>query len=411
MVLSDLQLRMKVEAAVNQYVGYFINEFRRGEIKKEAYDDVLLFCAEILENSVLVAYQEDINSIIVAILNNLKDDIYQGGTQDISFMGVYKGIGSFAFGLRILNEKGMHLTQFQTYFDDLIEAYYDSHIRLYYETSTAAILYDAIYGLAGLLNYYLDYRKEQKGVIEGLLKYLISLTDTNEHGVVKYFIMVVPPYGTIESEQVPYLDFGMAHGILGPLIVMSKAKSQGFYADGIDKAIQILNNLYKEYSVCDKNKILKYPVQLGMKGYKEKTAKRVSFNCGWCYGNGSITLGLMRAAQYCGNIEEYEYYREALLQILREPIEQHGLYEPIVCHGYASVLMIQMSAYFQTKDIRFLETLDENVYVTLKYHAKYWKKTEYQREYSMLEGANGVMLALLKTLGEKIVSNRLLLLE
>lgn len=410
-MLSDLQLRVKAEVVVCQYVEYFINEFRNGEIKKETYDDALFFCTELLGTRVLAAYQEDISSIIVTILNDLKNDIYQGRTKDLTYIGSYKGIGSLAFSLRILNEKGMHLTQFQTYLDNLIEAYYDSHISLYYKTPTAAILYDIIYGLSGLLNYYLDYRKEQKDVIEGLLKYLISLTDTNEQGVVKYFVMVVPSYGTIESEQVPYLDFGMAHGILGPLIVMSKAKNQGFSIDGIDKAVQTLNNLYKEYRVCNENKVLKYPVQLGMKEYQEKTAKRVSFNCGWCYGNGSITLGLMKVAKYCGNIEEYEYYRKALLRILREPIEQYELYEPIICHGYASVLMIQMSAYFQTKDIRFLETLDKNVGAALKCHEKFWEKTEYRKEYSMLEGANGVMLALLKTMGEKIESSKLLLLE
>lgn len=268
-------------------------------------------------------------------------------------MGSYKGIGNIAFSLRILNDKGMKLTQFQTYFDDLIRDYYNSHIGLYYEKQTSPILYDTIYGLSGLLNYYLDDRKDQKCAIEGLMRYLISLTGKNESGIINYFIMELPPYAIKESESVPYLDFGMAHGILGPLIVMSKAKNQGFYADGIDEAIQILSNLYKDYTVQAENKILKFPVQLGVKEYEQKAAKRLSFNCGWCYGNGSIALGLMRSAQYCGSSDEYEYYKEALLNILSDPIEQQGLDEPIICHGYASVLMLQMSAYFQTNDIRF----------------------------------------------------------
>lgn len=410
-VINDSQLRKEVRHAVCQYVEYFVNEFQLGQIKKETYDDVLFFCAEILKESVLEVYQEDIKSIIMKILNDLKEDIYKGNTEELFYMGSHKGIGNIAFSLRILNEKGIKLTQFQKYFDDLIAEYYDSNISLYYEKQTAPILYDTIYGLSGLLNYYLDNRKDQKCTIEGLMKYLIFLTGKNESGIINYFIMELPPYVINESENMPYLDFGMAHGILGPLIVMSKAKNQGFYTDGIDEAIQILLNLYKEYTVQVENKILKFPVQLGMKEYEEKTAKRLSFNCGWCYGNGSIALGLMRTAQYCGSSDEYEYYKEALLKILSAPIEQQGLDEPIICHGYASVLMLQMSAYFQTNDIHFLETLDKNVYVTLKCHENYWEKMEYRTEYSMLEGANGVMLALLKTMGEKIVSNRLLLLE
>ncbi|MBC5744855.1 hypothetical protein FMM74_015035 [Lachnospiraceae bacterium MD308] len=410
-VISDSHLRIKVRHAVCQYVEYFVKEFQLGQIKKEAYDDVLLFCAEILKAPFLEDYQEDINSIIMDILNDLKEDIYKGNTEELFYMGSYKGIGNIAFSLRILNDKGMKLTQFQTYFDDLIRDYYNSHIGLYYEKQTSPILYDTIYGLSGLLNYYLDDRKDQKCAIEGLMRYLISLTGKNESGIINYFIMELPPYAIKESESVPYLDFGMAHGILGPLIVMSKAKNQGFYADGIDEAIQILSNLYKDYTVQAENKILKFPVQLGVKEYEQKAAKRLSFNCGWCYGNGSIALGLMRSAQYCGSSDEYEYYKEALLNILSDPIEQQGLDEPIICHGYASVLMLQMSAYFQTNDIRFLDTLDKNVYVTLKCHEKYWEKTEYRKEFSMLEGANGVMLALLKTMGGKIASNRLLLLE
>lgn len=410
-MISDPQLIIKVRHVVCQYVEYFVNEFQLGQIKKETYDDVLLFCAEILKAPVLEAYQEDIKSIVMDILNDLKEDIYKGNTEKLFYMGSYKGIGNIAFSLSILNDKGMKLAQFQTYFDDLIEEYYESHISLYYEKPTAPILYDTIYGLSGLLNYYLDNRKDQKCTIEGLMKYLISLTGKNESGIINYFIMELPPYAINGSESVPYLDFGMAHGILGPLIVMSKAKNQGFYADGIDEAIQILFNLYQDYTVQAENKILKFPVQLGVKEYEEKTAKRLSFNCGWCYGNGSIVLGLMRSAQYCGSGDEYEYYKEALLNILYEPIEQQGLDEPIICHGYASVLMLQMSAYFQTNDIRFLETLDKNVYIALKCHEEYWGKTEYRTEYSMLEGANGVMLALLKTMGVEIVSNRLLLLE
>lgn len=110
----------------------------------------------------------------------------------------------------------------------------------------------------------------------------------------------------------------------------------------------------------------------------------------------------MRTAQYCGSSDEYEYYKEALLKILSAPIEQQGLDEPIICHGYASVLMLQMSAYFQTNDIHFLETLDKNVYVTLKCHENYWEKMEYRTEYSMLEGANMSTFEMIMRMGQEL---------
>ena len=48
-MISDPQLIIKVRHVVCQYVEYFVNEFQLGQIKKETYDDVLLFCAEILK--------------------------------------------------------------------------------------------------------------------------------------------------------------------------------------------------------------------------------------------------------------------------------------------------------------------------------------------------------------------------
>ena len=95
-VISDSQLKMKVRHAVCQYVEYFVNEFQSGQIKKEIYDDVLLFCAEILKAPVLEAYQEDVKSIIMDILNDLKEDIYKGYTEEHFYMGSYKGIGNIA---------------------------------------------------------------------------------------------------------------------------------------------------------------------------------------------------------------------------------------------------------------------------------------------------------------------------
>ena len=65
-------------------------------------------------------------------------------------------------------------------------------------------------------------------------------------------------------------------------------------------------------------------------------------------------------------------------------------------------------AHTYSKDI---EHLEENIEATLKCHEEWMKKERYIKNYSLLEGAAGVMLSLLKTMGEEIESNKLLLLE
>lgn len=410
-VLIDRDLREEVGAVVCFYVENFISDFHKGMIKRSQYDDALLFCAEILRIPLLKKYEEEIENIVKKILETIESELYQGIVDNLYYIGTYKGIGSIAFSLQILNQKGMKLIQFQKYFDDLLTRYYDLHINLFYKNPTVSVLYDTIYGLTGLLNYYLEYCCEKKEVIEGLLKYLIFLTEKNEAGVVNYFIMELPEYSNVKTENIPYLDFGMAHGILGPLIVIGKARNQGFKVQGMTQAIHVLNDLYKEYTLVSEEGILKFPVQLRMQEYKEKKVINCSFNCGWCYGNSSVVLGLMRTANFCGNKNDYEYYKENLVKILLQSTEKYGFSEPIVCHGYAGILMIQMSAYMQTNDSRFLNTLNQNVCATLKCHAEHWKKNNYGKEYSLLEGASGVVLALLKVMEQKIESSKLLLLE
>ena len=405
------QLKEKMKTAIYSYIEDIILEFRNGQIARSEYDDVLLFCAEILRVPFLKMYDDDIQRIVIDILNTIKSEIYVGKNDNLIYIGMCKGVGNIAFSLRILNQKGMSVTHFLEYFENWMTKYYYTHIDLYYNKPTVPLFYDSIYGLSGMLNYYLDYHVEQKKVIEGLLKYLIFLTKNNNDNVTNYFIMELPKYATEDTEEVPYLDFGMAHGIMGPLLVIAKARSLGFQVDGIENAIQILKTLYQEYTLVDGKGILKFPIQLRIGEYQNKKLINCSFNNGWCYGNGCIVYGLMRVAQFCENENELQFYKSALFKIMSQPIENNGFFEPIVCHGYGSVLMIQMSIYKKTKEEQFLINLEENIEATLKCHEEWLKKDRYTKNYSLLEGAAGVILSLLKTMGEKIESNKLLLLE
>ena len=93
--------------------------------------------------------------------------------------------------------------------------------------------------------------------------------------------MELPKYATEDTEKVPYLDFGMAHGIIGPLLVIAKARSLGVQVDGIENAIQILKTLYQEYTLVSEKGILKFPIQLSMGEYQNKKLTSCSFNNGY----------------------------------------------------------------------------------------------------------------------------------
>lgn len=50
----------------------------------------------------------------------------------------------------------------------------------------------------------------------------------------------------------------------------------------------------------------------------------------------------MKTAKYLKMKERYQYYERELLKIIEQPIERYNLSSPILCHGYSSVIMIQI---------------------------------------------------------------------
>lgn len=410
-MMDNKEIIQAIKETVCKYTDDFIYAFENKKIKREEYDDVLLFCSEIYDVSFLKKYKNKIRDIIETILSTIKNELYSGDTTYLNYMGQSKGIGNIAFSLRILNQKGIHLNQFQKYCDCWMDEFYKTQIVLYYKTQTVPVLYDVIYGVSGMLNYYLEYRKEQKDIILGMLKYLIYLTDKNEEKVTKYFVIKLSEYKNTHSKYDLYLDFGMAHGIIGPLYIMAKAMHEGFQTKGLQESIQFLKDLYVEFMRIDDKGRLQFPTQLKLSGFKQKEVTDYTFNNGWCYGNGSIVFGLMKVAKYCEEELDYRFYKNELLKIMSGSLIDNNLFEPIVCHGYAGLLMIQICAYLETQDRDFLITIEEKICETLKYHEKNIGEERYINNYSLLEGASGVMLALLKVLGKTIESSKLLFLD
>ena len=160
------QIKEKMKLVICTYIEDIILEFRNGQIARSEYDDLLLFCAEILRVPFLKMYDDYIERIVIDILNTIKSEIYLGENNNLIYIGMCKGVGNIAFSLRILKQKGMSVANFLEYFENWMTKYYYTHIDLYYNKPTVPLFYDSIYGLSGMLNYYLDYHLEQKEVIE-----------------------------------------------------------------------------------------------------------------------------------------------------------------------------------------------------------------------------------------------------
>ncbi len=148
--------------------------------------------------------------------------------------------------------------------------------------------------------------------------------------------------------------------------------------------------------------------------YINNKASNYTFNAGWCYGNIGIVRGLMKVANFMSFKDKYQYYKEELLKIINQPIEKYNLEVPTLCHGYASVIAIQVSAYKETEDKRFLDTLKRNVLKLIEEHKKTSILEEnlgYNNDFSLLDGLGGVTLTLIDTLSFNLTFAKILMID
>ena len=204
----------------------------------------------------------------------------------------------------------------------------------------------------------------------------------------------------LADEKVKYpkgcINFGLAHGIIAPLIALAKAKKYGYNVKGINATISGLRQLYEKYSVRDMN-ILKYPTMLSVEDYFSNTVSKdsITYNAGWCYGNAGIVRGLMKVSYYLNDNNNYQYYKKELLSIINQELDNYNFDLPIVCHGYASVLSIQISAFRESGDKSFLITRERNMRQTIISHRNCIFNDEYTNDYSILSGESGTILTLI----------------
>ena len=94
----------------------------------------------------------------------------------------------------------------------------------------------------------------------------------------------------------------------------------------------------------------------------------------------------------------YESRQIFIVPLLSMPFKMEWLYNfdlPIVCHGYASVLSIQISAFRESGDKSFLITRERNMRQTIISHRNCIFNDEYTNDYSILSGESGTILTLI----------------
>ncbi|MDQ0943458.1 lanthionine synthetase C family protein [Streptomyces sp. V1I1] len=223
--------------------------------------------------------------------------------------------------------------------------------------------YDVIAGLAGqgrALMLAADHGDEQCArVLTDVLGFLVALThplDVNGSEVPGWWCA---PEGYVvprDREAFPGGDFnvGAAHGICGPLALLSLAHLAGYRVPGTLDAVRRITDWLREWARVD-DRGVSWP---GRVAFDEETstarpagsAAQASARPGWCYGTSGIAWTLYLAGQVLADREASSLAVTAMKGILRRPLDELTGEDPGFCHGLAGVLQAVVRLAVETSD-------------------------------------------------------------
>ncbi|MFE9926136.1 lanthionine synthetase C family protein [Streptomyces sp. NPDC005774] len=214
--------------------------------------------------------------------------------------------------------------------------------------------YDLLYGLTGIGAYLLRTAPEGTA-LERVLRYLVALTRplaSGGRGLPGWWVRHDPARG--ESPRFPggHGNFGAAHGITGPLLLLTQTLRRGITVSGHREAV---------WTICEH---LDTWCRHGPGGpwWPEHISRRdldrgrphhdAPARPSWCYG----TAGIARAGQLAGlalrALDVQAFYEDALYRALTDPEQCARVTDAGLCHGWAGIYQTAVRAAADALDPR-----------------------------------------------------------
>lgn len=381
---------------VNERIGQAEDLHRRGQLPPTLYDDVLLLAAEILQH---VENQAEWMELGLEICREMQQTVECCSCPLPASM--LHGLGYRCFAVRGFCEQAHAMGGFSRELDHLLFLAAGRKAEQARRRPACCQDYDLVCGLSGTLYYLLDCgcTREERAILVQCIEYLLSLVqDRVLDGKAILGFHRLPPGQSPgpEAFRQDRIRFGLAHGMLGPLIALAKAYAKGFAAEGLEEGIETLYRLYETYQLVDEHSVPCWPNAISPEEYWEG-ACRLERPCGpssWCCGNLGILRGLQKTAGYMNWPERERTYLEAMKGFLAQDCGAYHLAGPSLCHGYSGLAAIQIGVYAVYEDPGLLTNLERNV----KKVMNEYRETN-RKDASLLTGSLGVAAALLPLQG------------
>jgi hypothetical protein len=276
--------------------------------------------------------------------------------------------------------------------------------------------FDVISGLAGVGRYLLLRHGERahRGALEAVLRVLVAISEEQD-GIPHWFT----PAHFIADEPTrrmyPHgnLNCGLAHGIPGPLALLSLAAAAGVSVAGQETAIRRVVEWLCAFRVHDAwgvNWPTSVPLEptgaprppVTLDAADQAAAYRPS-RAAWCYGSPGVARALWLAGQALAEPAWQEIAVAAMEAVYRRPVSARHIDAPTFCHGVAGMQQITLRFAHDTGQPLFVDAartlhrqlLDAYEPTSLLGYRNLEPGGSRIDQPGLLDGASGVVLVLL----------------
>jgi hypothetical protein len=203
--------------------------------------------------------------------------------------------------------------------------------------------YDLISGLTGLGAYLL--RRDRGTVLERVLRYLVRLLTeplTVDGHQVPGWWAATDPRDAVGAGRFAHghANFGIAHGMAGPLALLALARRAGHTVDGLDDALAEGITHLTAWAQPSSNGSIGWPELLPLDAYRKGPGPGAApGRPSWCYGTPGIARALQLAALVLHDDTARRLAEHTAFQAVTDSRQIRQITDASVCHGWAGLLL------------------------------------------------------------------------
>ncbi|WAU78315.1 lanthionine synthetase C family protein (plasmid) [Streptomyces sp. Qhu-G9] len=273
---------------------------------------------------------------------------------------LYEGAPAVAYVLTFLNSPAAarRLAELDGHVRRLTAQRLDrAHARIDRAALADTSEFDLISGLTGLGVYHL--RKNNKTEVRDILTYLIRLTEP-----ITAQRQTLPGWWSTGSIRTPrpedtggHGNFGIAHGIAGPLALLATTARHGYTAPGHKSAITRICHWLDQWQIGLREDA-RWPEWISRAELRRGQSKQTNpRRPSWCYGTPGIARAQQLAGLALGDTAIQDQAGLALAGCLRNEHQLALLTDASLCHGWAGLLQVTRRAAHDEKGGQLSELL------------------------------------------------------